>query len=467
MNKQVAATAVASVITLTFAAVAVILLMRSDGPSASAPSAAALPATASAADRTPAPGALASREGAEGADWQGFLRGRVSTDSGETYEGRMRWGGDEEAFWNDSFNGYKAINPWAGHVAPEHLEEKVGYEIFGVEVFERTRRVDLSRPFMARFGDLVRIERRGRDILVTLKSGTVVELDRMNADDLADGLRVWDERRGVVDLPERRIHVVEFLPAVPFADPPARLFGTLRPRDGLALTGFVQWDREQCLGSDELEGVKAGGEARDVVRLRFDTIRSIERSGDDASLVVLADGSELTLTGSQVGGGHRGVFVDDPRYGRVLVHWSAFDRLDLHPPDEPGSGPAYDDFEPGRPLHGSVTRRDGARLEGRMVFDLDESESTDTLDAPAAGSRGVHYMLPFGRIAAIVLGDEPDPTVVVTLEEGEMLGLELQGDLGESNLGMLVFSGDGDPRYVPWNEVVRIDFEPSAVEDPR
>ncbi len=30
-----------------------------------------------------------------------FLYGRVTTDDGATYEGRLRWGGDEEAFWGD------------------------------------------------------------------------------------------------------------------------------------------------------------------------------------------------------------------------------------------------------------------------------------------------------------------------------------------------------------------------------
>ncbi len=35
---------------------------------------------------------------------QGFLYGRITTTDGDTYEGRLRWGGDEEAFWGDYFN---------------------------------------------------------------------------------------------------------------------------------------------------------------------------------------------------------------------------------------------------------------------------------------------------------------------------------------------------------------------------
>ena len=35
----------------------------------------------------------------------GFIYGRITTVDGATYEGRLRWGGDQEAFWGDYFNG--------------------------------------------------------------------------------------------------------------------------------------------------------------------------------------------------------------------------------------------------------------------------------------------------------------------------------------------------------------------------
>jgi hypothetical protein len=96
--------------------------------------------------------------------------------------------------------------------------------------------------------------------------------------------------------------------------------------------------------------------------------------------VTLLDGREIVLSGTAKVGGNRGVYVDDPRYGRVLVSWDAFERVDFSPG---GSGPAYGDFPPGRPLTGSVTTRAGRRLAGRLVYDLDESETTETLDAPS------------------------------------------------------------------------------------
>jgi hypothetical protein len=383
---------------------------------------------------------------------QGFLYGRVLTEDGTTLEGRLRFGGDEEAFWSDSFNGYKNENSWADHVPPEHLEELRPVEIFGVEITRRERQVELTRPFMARFGDIARIAVQGRDLQVTLKSGDEFHLDRLNADDMADGLRVWDTRRGVVDLAERQVRSIHFLPTAGLSAALARLHGTVRTSQG-AFTGFVQWNRWACVGTDEL----SGRNAEEEVSLRFDAIRSISRNGRDSSLVSLTDGRELTLSGTRdVGRGHRGIHVDDRRYGRVLISWDAFEGVDFSPG---ASGPAYGDFPPSLPLTGSVTTRGGRRLAGRLVYDLDESLTTETLDAP---SQGVDYTIPFGLIASIEL---PDPqeggarSARVTLHSGEELRLERSGDLGDQNGGMLVFvDGSVGPEYVPWVEVEQVDF---------
>ncbi len=235
----------------------------------------------------------------------------------------------------------------------------------------------------------------------------------------------------------------------------------MRTRQG-DFTGFVQWDRQECVGSDELDGHTADGE----LSLRFDTIRSIARRSRDSSLVTLLDGREIVLSGTrEVGHGNRGIYVDDPRYGRVLISWDAFERVDFSPG---GSGPAYGDFPPGRPLTGSVTTRDGRRLAGRLVYDLDESETTETLDAP---SQGVDYTIPFGLIASIVLpGREERGTerARVTLQSGEELQLERTGDLGEGNAGMLIFvDGRQRPEYVPWTDVEQVDFDrPPAMYPP-
>jgi len=391
--------------------------------------------------------------------YQGFLYGRITTVDGATYEGRLRWGGDDEAFWDDSFNGTKHKNPWLAYIPPERRpRERHPIEILGFRIAERESQSEVSRQLLARFGEIARIEARRREVRVTLKSGTLFNLDRFETGDFDDGVRVWDGRRGVVYLDSLRIRTIELLPTPPLGAMPSRLHGTVRTRQG-DFTGFIQWDREECVGLDELDGHTADGK---LSHLRFDTIRSIARRSRDSSLVTLLDGREIVLSGTaEVGHGNRGIYVDDPRYGRVLISWDVFERVDFSPGD---SGPAYGDFPPGRPLMGSITTRAGRRLAGRLVYDLDESETTDTLDAP---SQGVDYTLPFGLIASIVPPDRA-PRARVTLHDGEELRLERTGDLGEGNAGMLIFvDGRQRPEYVPWTDVEQVDLDrPPAMYPP-
>ena len=389
---------------------------------------------------------------------QGFLYGRVTDVDGAAYEGRLRWGRDQEAFWNDYFNGARREDPWLAHVPPDLVPEGRRPRYFlGFRIGEREGLA--GRLFMVRFGEIARIEARGREVQVALKSGTVVDLDRFEASDFDDGLRVWDAKRGVVDFKSVQIRTVELLPTPALGRAPYRLYGKVRTRQG-EFTGFVQWDREECTGTEELDGRSPEGE----LSLRFDTIRSIARHSPDSALVTLLDGREVVLADTNdVNHENRGIYVDDPRYGRVSISWEAFERVDFGPG---GSGPGYGDFPPGRPLTGSVTTRAGRALAGRLVYDLEESETSETLDAPF---QGVDYTLPFGLIASLALPgrEERGARPRVTLHGGEELQLDLAGDLGEGNGGMLVFvEGRERPEYVPWSDVGQVVFDPPPTIPP-
>ena len=388
-------------------------------------------------------------------DHHSFLHGRLTTNDGATYEGRLRWGGDEEAFWGDYFNGFKDTNPWAAYVPSEQLKESRPLKIFGLEIARWLSQIALDRPFMVRFGDIARIESDNRHVRVIPKSGTVFLLNRSDASDFDDGIRVWDGSRGVVDFDAGRIRAIEFLHSGWPGTVTDRLHGTVHTPLG-DFTGFVQWDRKECVGSDELKGRTATGE----LRLRFGTIRSIARNSRDSALVTLLDGREMVLSDArQVGSDNRGIYVDDHRYSRVLVSWGAFERVDFTPG---GNSPAYGDFPPGSPLMGTVTTSAGRRLSGRLVYDLDESETTDTLDAPL---QGVNYTIPFGMIFSIVFAGPEErgaQRARVTLHSGEELQLECTGDLRDGNAGILIFAdGRERPEYVRWTEVAQVEFDRS------
>ena len=141
-----------------------------------------------------------------------LLYGRIRTLDGSTYEGGLRWGREEEAFWGDYFNGVRKGNSWVAQVPPGRLPKRSEpIELFGLEIARRERPITPGRMFLARFGDLALIEARGTDVQVTLKSGTAFLLARSEASDLDDGVRVWDRKYGIVDLDSLRIQSIELL----------------------------------------------------------------------------------------------------------------------------------------------------------------------------------------------------------------------------------------------------------------
>ena len=393
----------------------------------------------------------------------GTLYGRVTATSGVVYEGPLRWGGDEEAFWDHTFNGTKPDNPWRDVVPTGQRDASSARRtVFGVELPWDESGDDLRRPVMVRFGDIGRIEARGEgaqsaltegvdyqpEVRVTLKSGSVLVLDRLAASDFDDGVRVWDPQRGTVDLGPRAIRSVEFL-AAPAGHPvPARLYGTVHTSEG-SFTGFLQWNRDLALAQDVLVGRDDDGERQ----LRFSALRSVIRQPEGGATATTRRGEVVPLAHVQA---TQGIYVDDPRIGRVLVSWAAVQRVDL---GTGGASPAYPDFAPGRPLVGRVVTRDGRRLAGRLVIDLDESETTETLDAPAGG---VDYSLPLGQVALVDL--TRSERARVTLRTGTVLTLRRAGDLGAGNAGVLVWTaGRERPDYVPWSDVRRLELDP----DPR
>ena len=378
---------------------------------------------------------------------EGFIYGKLTTRDGKTYEGRLRWD-DEEAFWGDFFNSSKEENPWVDE-APRFGRERQRHkiELFGIELGSFSGDHD-SRQFVSRFGDIAKLEPRGGDeVAVTLKDGTVFQLEG-GSNDVESKVVVWDAGLGEVSVDWRRIRSIVFLPAparIASAEP--RLYGKVTTREG-DFTGYVQWDQEECVGSDELDGEDEHG---DDMSLRMETIRAIEKRSGDSSAVTLKDGRRVVLSDTNdVDSSNRGIYVDDPRYGRVLVEWRAFERVDF---TNGGSGPRYTDYRNGAKLTGMVTTADGRKLVGRLVYDLDESETTEMLD----GDRhDVSYSIPFALVAAVVPRND---AARVILKSGEELLLEDSTDVSDDNAGMLVFEPNRPkPTYVRWDEVERVDF---------
>ncbi len=386
-------------------------------------------------------------------DNDGFIYGKVVMESGKEYEGFLRWNTDEEAFWDDLFHSSKEDLPYLDKVdhRDRHRDKrKKTVKIFGIRVNVESDDwgSSSSRIFISRFGDIQELEVRGSNSArLLMKSGESYDVEGY-ANDVGATIRVLDASLGEIDLRWNRIESIRFAEAPRKEDPGVtRLHGKLSTRRG-EFEGFIQWDKEECLSSDELDGDTEDGE----ISIPMGGIASIERAGSRSCEVVMKDGRSFRLRGSNdVNSDNRGIMVEDERYGRVVVFWSDFDKLEFS--DSKSSGKAYKEFKGGT-LRGEVTDTSGEKREGRLIFDLDEQESWEILNGD---SRDLEYNIPFSLVRSIEPGRHESKVVLMG---GEELVLENSQDVTASNDGVMIFDhGDDDPFYLSWRRIERIDFK--------
>ena len=394
---------------------------------------------AAAAPVVEAPAAARAQSGAAA----GFLYAQAVLLNGKTYEGRLRFD-DEEAFWGDYFNSSKEPPAYlrdAPNRGGVHRVEKV----LGIPLFDHTE--EWGRQFVVRFGDLEKIEVSGGGrASVFLKGGMELEI-RGGSNDLGGEIVIWDKAEGETRIDWRKLRTLRFLPTPPsLTAAEKRFYGKLKTTTG-ELTGFIQWDQEECLSTDVLSG-NVRGKDRDV---QLGELKAIERQGDD-SRFLFRDGHEEVLGGTNdVDDSNRGIWVDDARFGRVLVNWDAFVRLDIE--DPPTSGPAYTDYGPTRPLEGKVKLKDGKVHQGQIIYDLDEAYGWEMLD----GQDGeLEYSIPFGMVAKIKPAAD---TAEVTLKNGQKLHLGNTHDVDDGNAGLLVGNEIGKRVYLAWKDVDSIELD--------
>jgi hypothetical protein len=399
----------------------------------------------------------------------------VETTDGKVGEGFIRWDRNEGS-WVDLLNGSK-------HVSLEGVDFRIWNDAADSAEVPRDRVIDykgmrISWPDAlegfpgwsasgVRFGHIRRLVPEGKDSArVELKSGEAVELSGGSTD---LGLEV---RGIVVEAPGRRetdlkwsdLASIDFGPAPEGARPPGeRIHGTVTDEEGDAFTGFIGWDTDKILTTDQLAGRGAGGERK----IPFGRITSIEKT-EDGALVVTTGGDSLRLTGSEdVTAGNDGIEVSDPDLGSVEMSWRRFRSARFHPPSRV---PGYDAFDGGRPLRATVVTRAGRELTGRIRFDADEASTWEVLDG--IGDH-VTYDIDFSHISRIEpLRREEERRgrgrirgARVTLNDGRVVELEGSNDVDEGNKGVMVLTDETGSR--PWILVHWADVKELRLDESR
>jgi hypothetical protein len=396
------------------------------------------------------------------AQHEAFMYGKIYTIDDQRYEGAIRWG-KEEVYWVDLFNASKMRNEHLRMLSDrerEALNDRQYSRWFTWDErmgnwFNHTRwhgDKDYVHQFACQFGEIKVLRPTGRQYVeLELQNGSKFELSGEGYNDVGNEIRIMDKEIGEVTLRWNRIERIEFTKtpaslAVHFGEP---LYGTVEAY-GKKFTGYIQWDHDERLSTDKLDGDSRDGK----LAIEFGKIRSIERQGN-RSLVVLKTGRELTMDGSNdVSRGNRGVIVMSNEFPSIDIPWMEFDKVVFE--DKPkGSLPGYGEFKSQQPLKGTVKTRSGESYSGNLVYDLDEAFEYELLQ----GKEGeFEYTIPFRSITKISTKGEHRCTV--SLKNGKQINLDDAQDVAEKNQGVLVLKADrSKTAYIPWSDVSEITFD--------
>lgn len=388
---------------------------------------------------------------------QGFIYGRVTTEDGDTYEGPLRWG-KEEVYWTDMFNASKKENKNLDYLTNRELNELEDRYDRNNNLISRFVNISWDddnngrflHEFSTEFGNLKSLRMRSNDrVEVELRNGDYLRVDGSGYNDVGAKITILDQELGNVRLSWNNIEQVEFLPTPSrldekFGEP---LYGTVVCDLG-EFTGFVQWDHDERVGTDVLDGEEDG----DDYEIAFDKIESIERDGFSSSLVRLKSGRTLDLRGTNdVDDDNKGIIVTVKGLGRVDIDWDEFDKVTFT--EAPNSGPSFDSFASAKKIKGTVEVDNGDSHKGEIIFDLDEEYTFELLNGE---DDDVKFIIPFYNIKEITPRGSYSANVI--LKDGSKLNLEDSQDVTDKNLGMLIKT-NGDRVYVPWDRVDKITFQ--------
>lgn len=384
---------------------------------------------------------------------EGFIYGKLTTIDGDVYTGQIRWG-KEEAYWTDIFNGTKEDNENYRYLTREDKEklrdksrDRNNWGNVWVNWNGGRNEYETTHEFQARFGDISKIEiTRRSEVRITLRNGDELYVED-GSNDFGAEVRIMDEELGETSFRWSRIESIEFMntPSNLRSKMGEALYGTVQFYGG-ELTGVIQWDHDERLSTDILDGDTRDGD----VQIEFGNLTSIEREGSGSN-VVTKSGREMYLRGSNdVNSGNRGIIVTTS-FGRVDIPWREFKKVTFT--DAPNSLKKYSDFAGMKKLTGSVSTTNGETLSGEIIFDLDEALNFEMLQG---NDDDVEYIIPFESIKSITPKNWDYSTVI--LKDGTELTLGDARDVNEENDGVLVFSGSGDPKFVMWEDIKVISF---------
>lgn len=379
-----------------------------------------------------------------------FIFGTVYTTEGKKYKGFIGFG-DEAFMWNHFFISDKQDNPYYKYI-PENKKiyrRRIKETDGTLRIISRDYNTPVLHNFIVRFGNISTLEVISHnDILLEMKGDKYIRLNNRIGHHFSS-ISIYDSNIGKMKIDRHRIRRIEFSQAgndavIPFSP----LYGTVNCKYG-TFKGMIRWDKDEYSFDDKIDGDYDGAS----VAIKLKNIRSITKA-EKGSIIRANNGQEYYFTGSNdIDSGNRGIVVNMPNVGEVVIDWSDFISAEFYIPEKI-SGNMYSDYQPAERLKGRVVLHTGNEHRGVMVYDLDEAVNTEVLDGVNGGLR---YRIPFKYIKSIK-PLSPDFSKV-SLINGTELFLGGESDLSYKNDGLLIFQSSDEWNFFYWNELKEIIFE--------
>lgn len=383
----------------------------------------------------------------------GYIYGTVTTYN-TSYTGQIRWG-KEEAYWNDFFNAQKMGDEYYESILTEKGDKKDADLWEDVDFWDFSsiwdNRKYTRHEFSTQFGNIASLEPRNRSkVRLTLKNGQEIELDGQGYNDVGAKITIFDDELGDVKLSWDRIEQIDFSEAPRNFEPSGGgpIYGTIETFKG-SYTGYVQWDHDERLGNDVLDGESRDGD----VSIAFKHIKSIESRGN-TSFVTLYSGRTFSLRGTNdVNSENKGIIVTVPQLGKIDIPWKVFDRADFE--KTKNTRDAYINYKEPKGLNGTVETFRGDTYEGRIVYDVDEAWEVETLEAK---DDAIEYVIPFANIESIA--PKNSYYSVIKLRNGDKVLLGEGRDVSSNNDGIILFQRNTrEPVYIKWRDIAEVNFD--------
>ncbi len=379
----------------------------------------------------------------------GRIYGKIYTEDGDVYEGRITWD-KNEGIWEDILDCTKSYR--TPHYEGYEKEESI--EIFGLRISWSKSGEYLRSSMGIKFGHIQSIRPRSKHrATIYLKSGDRVKVKGYGTD-IGSSVRrivVEDQDYGKVRLEWSDLDKVIFetepegLPK----DNKIRLFGKLVTRDGDEFLGFITWDHDEIFSTDILDGEEDG---RDW-EIPFKNIEKIKRRSRNSATVFLKNGEEIDLSGTNdVNSSNRGILVKDFNFGRVEVEWGDFGEVKFLKSGEKYLK-SYDEYDGGKPLYGTVYTEDGDFYTGFITWDDDEKYTWEMLDGDY---NDLEVMVEFGQIKSIKKRSFWGAEII--LKNGNTFVLENSNDVTDENKGIYIIT-DGKEYRIDWEDFERVEFK--------